>query len=98
MAAYRDLQHRAAALGAGMVYQSQPAQWLVKAARAATGAPVLINVKGMAADDTPVLVSLAELERMQRAVAQVEALAVLMPDKVGIAADGGRTCAASTNA
>ena len=84
MAAYRDLQHRAAALGAGMVYQSKPAQWLVKAARAATGAPVVVNVKGMAADDTPVIVTLVELERLQRAAAQVEALAVLMPDKVVI--------------
>lgn len=89
MAAYRDLAGRAAALGAGMVYQGQPAGWLVRAARAAVGAPVVVNVKGIDADSTPVLVSLAELERLQRAAAQVDTLLVLMPDALGVAADGG---------
>ena len=88
MAAYRDLAGRAAALGAGMVYQGQPAGWLVRAARAATAAPVVVNVKGMDADSTPVLVSLAELERLHRLAGQVEGLAVLMPDKLGIVSDG----------
>ena len=88
MAAYRDLAGRAAALGAGMVYQSAPAGWLLKAARAATGAPVLVNVKGIDADHTPVLLTLAELERLTRAAAQVDALLVLMPDKMGVPADG----------
>ena len=88
MAAYRDLAGRAAALGAGLVYQSKPAGWLIKAARAATGAPVLVNVKGIAADDTPVLLTLAELERLTRAAAQVDALRVLMPDKMGVPANG----------
>ena len=88
MAAYRDLAGRAAALGAGMVYQSAPAGWLVRAARAATGAPVLVNVKGIDADHTPVLLTLAELERLTRAAAQVDALLVLMPDRMGVAADG----------
>ena len=83
MAAYRDLASRAAALGAGLVYQGQPAGWLVRAARAATGAPVVVNVKGIDADSTPVLVSLAELERLQRAAAQVDTLLVLMPDALG---------------
>ena len=67
MAAYRDLEPRAAALGAGMIYQGQPAGWLLKAARAATGAPVVVNCKGIAPDATPVLISLAELERLQQA-------------------------------
>ena len=89
MAAYRDLAGRAAALGAGMVYQGQPAGWLVRAARAAVGAPVVVNVKGIDADSTPVLVSLAELERLQRAAAQVDTLLVLTPDALGIAAEGG---------
>ena len=88
MAAYRDLAGRAAALGAGMVYQGQPAGWLVRAARAAVGAPVVVNVKGIDADSTPVLVSLAELERLQRAAAQVDTLLVLTPDALGIAAAG----------
>ena len=88
MAAYKDLAARAAALGAGLVYQGQPAGWLVRAARAAAGMPVVVNVKGLAADDVPVLVSLAELERLQRAAAQVDTLLVLMPDKLGVTADG----------
>ena len=53
----------------------------------------MVNVKGMDADSTPVLVSLAELERLHRLAGQVEGLAVLMPDKLGIvsAGDGART-------
>ena len=89
MAAYRDLAGRAAALGAGMVYQGQPAGWLVRAARAATATPIVVNVKGIDADSTPVMVSLAELERLHRLAAQVDDLLVLMPDRVGIAAEGG---------
>ena len=69
MANVRDLQPRAAALGAGMVYQGTPAAWLLRAARAATGAPIVINVKGIDADNTPVLLTLADLERLQRAAA-----------------------------
>lgn len=88
MAAYRDLEPRAAALGAGMVYQSKPAGWLLKAARAATGAPVVVNCKGIAADATPVLLTLAHLEALQRAAATVDALKVLTPDKLGIVTDG----------
>ena len=88
MAAYKDLAARAAALGAGLVYQGQPAGWLVRAARAAAGAPVVVNVKGIDADGTPVLLSLAELERLQRAAAQVDTLLVLTPDALGIAAAG----------
>lgn len=87
MAAYRDLATRAAALGAGMVYQSKPAGWLVKAARAATATPVLVNCKGIDADSTPVLVTLAHLEALQRAAALVDALKVLTPDRLGIGAD-----------
>ena len=52
-----------------MVYQGTPAAWLLRAARAATGAPIVINVKGIDADNTPVLLTLADLERLQRAAA-----------------------------
>ena len=89
MAAYKDLAARAAALGAGLVYQGQPAGWLVRAARAATATPIVVNVKGIDADSTPVMVSLAELERLHRLAALVDDMAVLAPDRVGIAADGG---------
>ena len=70
-----------------MVYQGQPAGWLVRAARAAAGMPVVVNVKGIDADSTPVLVTLSELERLHRLAAQVDALLVLMPDKLGTAAE-----------
>ena len=73
MAAYKDLERRAAALGAGMIYQGQPAQWLVRAAHTAKVLPVVVNVKGIDADATPVLVTLAELERLTRAAAGASA-------------------------
>ena len=48
-----------------------------------------MNCKGVAPDATPVLLTLADLERLQRLAAQVEGLAVLMPDRFGgLAADG----------
>ena len=93
------------------IYLGKPPAWFAKAAKAATGGPVVVNCKGIEPDSTPVLVSLAEFERLQRAAARLEciealtpfdlgcrgdmmypsagavdALAVLMPDKVGIAA------------
>ena len=67
MASMRDIEDRAARLGCTIIYQSHPAEWLKKAARAATGSPVLLNVKGISPDSTPVLITLAELERLQRA-------------------------------
>ena len=77
MAAYRDIQQRALAMGASVVYQSKPAGWLTKAMRAAMAAPVIVNVKGVAPDDTPVLITLAQLERLQQTAAgQLDILAV----------------------
>ena len=69
MAAVRDLLPRARALGATCIYLGKPPGWFAKAAKAAAGGPVVVNVKGMDADITPVLLSLAELERLQRAAA-----------------------------
>ncbi len=63
MASVRDILPRAERLGAGVVYQGAPAAWLLKAARA--GAPVVINCKGVAASDTPVIITLAEYERLK---------------------------------
>lgn len=88
MAAYRQLQERIAAAGATCVYLGKPPKWMQRAARAAVAGPVVVNCKGIDADGTPVLLTLAELERLQRAAAQVDALLVLMPDRVGAAADG----------
>ena len=82
MAAYRALQERIAAAGAMCIYLSKPPGWFAKAAKAATGGPVVCNVKGIEPDATPVLVSLAELERLQRAAAAVEDLQVLTPDLI----------------
>lgn len=87
MAAYQSLQPRIAAAGATCVYLSKPPGWFGKIIKAATGAPVVVNVKGLGPDETPVIVTLAELERLQRAAALVEDLAVLMPDKLSMAGD-----------
>ena len=67
MAAYQALQPRMAAIGATCIYLSKPPAWFAKAARAAAATPVVVNVKGMDADSTPVLVTLAELERLHQA-------------------------------
>lgn len=88
MAAYRALQERIGAAGATCIYLGKPPGWFAKAAKAASGAPVVVNCKGVAADDTPVLLTLVQLEALQRAAREVEAIAVLMPDKLGMAADG----------
>lgn len=69
MAAYQALQPRIAAAGGTCIYLGKPPGWFAKAAKAATGAPVVVNCKGMGPDDTPVLLTLAELERLQRAAA-----------------------------
>ena len=57
-----------------MTYQGSPAAWLTNAARlAAQGVPVIVNTKGVAADSTPCIVTLAELERLAAAAGhQVE--------------------------
>ena len=83
MAAYRALQERIAAAGGTCIYLGKPPGWFAKAAQAACAGPVVVNCKGIDADGTPVLVSLAELERLHRLAAQVDALLVLMPDKLG---------------
>ena len=83
MAAYQALQPRIAAAGATCIYLGAPPGWFAKAARAAAAGPVVVNCKGIGPDETPVLLSLAELERLQRMAAQVDALLVLMPDKLG---------------
>lgn len=70
MAAVYDLLGRASDLGATIVYQGTPPRWLTLAAQAArNGEPVIVNVKGIAPDSTPVLVTLAEYERLVRAAA-----------------------------
>ena len=67
MAAYRELQPRMAAIGATCIYLSKPAAWFAKAVKAAVATPVLINCKGVDADSTPVLITLADLERLHAA-------------------------------
>lgn len=69
MAAYQALQPRIARAGAQCIYLSKPPGWFAKAAKAARAGPVVMNCKGIDADSTPVLVTLAELERLQLAVA-----------------------------
>jgi hypothetical protein len=88
MAAYQALQPRIARAGGTCIYLSKPSGWFAKAAKAAGGAPVVVNCKGIAADATPVLLTLAHLEALQRAAATVDALKVLTPDKLGIVTDG----------
>ena len=88
MAAYQALQPRMAAIGATCIYLSKPPGWFAKAAKATGGGPVVVNVKGTPPDSTPVLLTLAELERLTAAARQVEGLTVLMPDRMGVAATG----------
>jgi hypothetical protein len=65
MASVRDILPRADALGATVVYHGSPARWLLDAAKAAQAAPVIVNCKGIAPADTPCIVTLAMLERLQ---------------------------------
>lgn len=89
MAAYQALQPRIAAAGATCIYLGAPPKWFAKVVRAAGGGPVVVNCKGVGPDATPVIVTLADLERLQRAAGLVEDLAVLAPDALGLPAAGG---------
>ena len=86
MAAMKDILGRAEKLGATAMYFSQPPKWLTNAARAALASPVIVNVKGLAPDQTPCIVTLAELERLAGTRPALEGatadeLAILAPDK-----------------
>lgn len=86
MAAMRDILVRAEKLGATAVYFSHAPKWLTNAAQAALAGPVIVNVKGLPADQTPCIVTLAELERLAGTRpaldgATAEELAILAPDK-----------------
>jgi hypothetical protein len=85
MAAMRDIQGRAIKLGATATYMTKAPRWLTNAARAALAGPVIINIKGTPPDSTPVLVTLAELERLAGTRSALEGatadeLAILAPD------------------
>ena len=71
MAAVADLLGRAEKLGASVTYQGSPAAWLLAAAKvAAQGCAVIVNTKGVRADDTPCIITLGELERLRAAAGQ----------------------------
>lgn len=70
MTTRQGLQQRIAASGATCVHLGKPPAWFAKVAKAATGAPVVVNCNGVSADDTPVVITLAELERLQAAAAR----------------------------
>ena len=87
MAAWRDIEGRAQKLGATAMYFGQAPKWLTNAARAARAAPVVLNIKGIEANSTVVLTTLAELERLAGTRPALEGatadeLAILAPDKV----------------
>lgn len=70
MAAVADLLGRASDIGAQIIYQGAPPRWLTLAAQTARdGVPVIVNVKGVAPDSVPVMVTLSEYERLTRAAA-----------------------------
>ena len=64
MAAMRDLQARAEALGATVTYMTSPPVWLMRVMKAAQAVPVIVNCKGVEPDKTPVILTLGELERL----------------------------------
>ena len=69
MASWLDLQKRAEALGAGATYVSTPSHWLLAIVRDARDAPQIVNVKGVAAEHTVIVTTLAEYEDLHRRAA-----------------------------
>ena len=67
MAAHAELAKRVDAIGAAEIYLSQPPKWFTDIAAHAAAA-VVVNCKGVAADSTPVVLTLAEYERLTRGV------------------------------
>jgi hypothetical protein len=64
MASVRDVLPRAERLGATVIYHGSPPRWLLDAAKAAQGGPVIVNCKGLPSDQVPCIISLADLERL----------------------------------
>ena len=63
MAAHAELAKRVQAIDGAEIYLSHPPKWFTDiAAHAST--PIVINCKGLAADSTPVVISLAAFERL----------------------------------
>ena len=63
MAAHADLAERVKAIDGAEIYLSHPPRWFTDiAAHAST--PIVINCKGLAADSTPVVITLAEYEKL----------------------------------
>lgn len=83
MAAWRELEPRLLAIGATSIYFGNPSRWLLDAARAAKGGAVALNCKGLPADDIPVIVTLAELERLRK-LDRWEIVSILNPDLTGV--------------
>lgn len=62
MAAHVDIAPRAAAMGLGEMYLSDPPTWFRKLLASTADKPIVVNVKGVRADDCPVWMTLAEYE------------------------------------
>ena len=70
MAGHSEIAPRAAAVGLAEFYLSDGPRWLLQLAKQATATPIVVNVRGIVADDCPVLVSLAQYEAMVKAHVQ----------------------------
>ena len=64
MAAHADLAERVKAIDAQEFYLSTPSNALLHMAQLAQAKPVVLNLKGFKAADCPVLLTLAEYERL----------------------------------
>ena len=70
MASVADLLPRAERIAATVTYNGAPPAWLLAAVKvAAQGCAVVVNTKGVRPDDTPCIITLAELERLRLAAA-----------------------------
>ena len=69
MASWLDLKARVDRLGAEAVYLGTPSHWLVSVAKAAAVTPQVLNIKGIGAEHTIIVTTLAHYEDLHRRAA-----------------------------
>ena len=67
MASWHDLKARCDRIGAGATYIGTPAHWLLGIVKDVQTKPVILNVKGVGAEQTVIVTTLTHYEELRMA-------------------------------